>query len=324
MMIIVTGAYGFIGSCLCTYLHNKGHNDIVAVDDFTIERKKLNEASLINCTKVDRNKLWGFLRKHKSDIRVIFHIGARTDTTEMDEDLLDQLNTTYSRRIWEFCADHGIKLLFASSAATYGLGENGYVDNHALVPRLEPLNPYGWSKQLFDLWALNQGHHPPGWYGFKFFNVYGPNEYHKGRMASVIFHAFHQIKEKGFMNLFRSHNPEYADGKQSRDFIYIQDVLDVLYWFFQNEEIENGLYNVGTGKARTFEDLTLATFKAMSRDPIINYIDTPEDIRDNYQYFTEANLNKLRSAGYNNSFTSLEEGVAEYVRNFLNKNAVYH
>lgn len=322
-MIVVTGAYGFIGSCMCAYLKAKGHNDIIGVDDFTKEYKKVNDPSLEGMKKIHRDELWKFLKENAGSIQAIFHLGARTDTTEQDEELLDRLNTTYSKRVWKFCADRDIKLLYASSAATYGIGDQGYIDNHALVPRLEPLNPYGWSKQLFDLWALNQGHQPPQWFGFKFFNVYGPNEYHKGRMASVIFHAFNQIKERGYMNLFRSHHPDFEDGKQSRDFIYIKDVLDVMYWFFLGNDIESGLYNLGTGKARTFEDLTIATFNAMDREIMINYIDTPEDIRDTYQYFTEADLNKLRNAGFDTEFTELEDGVDRYVRNFLLQNKVY-
>lgn len=322
-MIIVTGAYGFIGSCLCAYLKGKGHEEIIAVDDFTKSYKKINDASLTGMKKVHRDELWRFLKNNTSSIQAIFHLGARTDTTEQDEELLDRLNTTYSKQIWTFCADRGIKLLYASSAATYGIGDQGYVDNHALVPRLEPLNPYGWSKHLFDLWALNQGHRPPHWFGFKFFNVYGPNEYHKGRMASVIYHAFNQIKDCGYMKLFKSHHPDYEDGQQSRDFIYIKDVLDVMYWFFEGDDIESGLYNLGTGKARTFEDLTVATFNAMDRDVMINYIDTPEDIRDNYQYYTEADLSKLRKAGYESDFTELEDGIKRYVRNFLIYNKVY-
>jgi ADP-L-glycero-D-manno-heptose 6-epimerase len=322
-MIIVTGAYGFIGSCLCAYLRHKGHQDIVAVDDFSPPHKAANNVALAGMKRVERATFQGFIERNRSKIEVIFHLGARTDTTEQDENLLEELNTSYSKMVWEKCASYHIPLIYASSAATYGMGINGYVDNHALVPRLEPLNPYGWSKQLFDLWALNQGHQPPRWYGLKFFNVYGPNEGHKGRMASVIFHAFKQISEQGSMKLFRSHHPDYPDGGQSRDFIYVKDVLEVMYWLYESREVKSGLYNVGTGQARTFEDLTLATFNAMGVDSLINYIDTPEDIRDNYQYFTEANMDKIRKQGYNKAFTPLEVGVEDYVKNYLMKELGY-
>ena len=316
-MIIVTGAYGFIGSCLCRFLKEKGIDDIVGSDDFTVPHKKANLKSLKGCRRVKRHRLFSFIDKNHSSIEVIFHLGARTDTTENDEELLDRLNTGFSKRLWCKCSDYEIPLIYASSAATYGLGDYGFVDNHALVPRMEPLNPYGWSKQLFDLWAINQGYEPPRWYGLKFFNVYGPNESHKGRMASVAYHAFRQISEFGHMDLFRSHNPEVADGQQSRDFIYIKDVLKIMYWIWQNKAVESGLYNVGTGKARTFEDLAIATFDALGKQPIINYIDTPEDIRDNYQYFTQASMEKLSKQGYPLKFESLEEGIKDYVTNYL-------
>ena len=323
-MIIVTGAFGFIGSCLCAYLRKKGHTDILAVDDFSKSYKSANLPAIEGLEKLDRSGLFKYLKTNKTQIEAIWHMGARTDTTEQNEDLLDALNTAYTKELWEFCSSTDVPLFYASSAATYGIGDHGYSDNHALVPRLEPLNPYGWSKQLFDLWALNQGFTPPRWYGFKFFNVYGPNEYHKGRMASVIFHSVNQIKTNGYMNLFKSHRADFEDGQQSRDFIYIKDVLDMMYWFYEHKSIPSGLYNVGTGIARTFEDLVSATFNAMDLQPIINYIDTPEDIRENYQYFTEADLTKVQGAGYKESFTSLEDGVADYLRNFLLKNQVYH
>ncbi|MCC7245354.1 MAG: NAD-dependent epimerase/dehydratase family protein, partial [Saprospiraceae bacterium] len=208
-----------------------------------------------------------------------------------------------------------------SSAATYGLGETGYVDDHSLIPGLRPLNPYGQSKQDFDVWVLEQTTGakqaaPPHWAGFKFFNVYGPNEYHKGRMASVIMHTVRQIKATGGMKLFRSHRPDFSDGGQSRDFIYVKDVVDVLL-FFMEKRPENGIYNLGTGKARSFLDLAVGTFNAMHLEPNISFIDTPADIRDTYQYFTEADMSKLRSAGYHEPFYGLEAGIEDYVQRYL-------
>jgi ADP-L-glycero-D-manno-heptose 6-epimerase len=218
--------------------------------------------------------------------------------------------------------EYGIPLVYASSAATYGLGENGYSDDHEIIEKLKPLNPYGESKNEFDKWAVGQERKPYFWAGLKFFNVYGPNEYHKGRMASVIFHAFNQIEESGGVKLFRSHNPEYLDGEQLRDFIYVKDVVDVCLFLMLNRD-HSGLYNLGTGKARTFLDLAKATFRALGKEPSIEFIDTPADIRDKYQYFTEADMGKLRSIGYDRPFTSLEDGVKDYVQNYLRSKAYY-
>ena len=317
IMIIVTGAYGFIGSCLCKYLTSSGYKNIVGVDDFTVQHKRSNLSTLTGCRRVKRHRFFSFLDKNSEEIEVIFHLGARTDTSEKDENILSKLNTEYSKKVWLKCSEYNIPLIYASSAATYGLGDYGYVDNHALVPRLEPLNQYGWSKQLFDLWVLNQGFTPPKWFGLKFFNVYGPNEGHKGRMASVVYHAFHQIKETGHVDLFKSHNPEFKDGQQARDFIYVKDVIKVLLWFWEQQGVESGIYNVGTGKAQTFEELASFTFKAMGINPLINYIDTPEFIRDQYQYFTEAVMVKLQNAGFTQPFISLGDGINDYVSNYL-------
>jgi ADP-L-glycero-D-manno-heptose 6-epimerase len=226
------------------------------------------------------------------------------------------LNINYSKEIWNLCANNRIPLVYASSAATYGLGEYGYKDDHEIIEKLKPLNPYGESKNEFDKWVLKQNHTPPFWAGLKFFNVYGPNEYHKGRMASVIFHAFNQIQEKGQVKLFRSHNPNYKDGEQLRDFVYVKDVTEVCM-FLMKEKPASGIYNLGSGKARTFLDLAKNTFYALGKEPNIEFIDTPMDIRDKYQYFTEADMNKLINAGYNKAFTSLEDGVKDYVQNYL-------
>lgn len=315
-MFVVTGAAGFIGSCFVNKLNNKGLKDIVLVDDFDRPEKEQNTAHKSFREKVDRNEFIQWLKSNHKDVSFVIHIGARTDTTEFDKRVFDLLNLHYSMDVWNACVQYKIPLIYASSAATYGLGELGYADDHALVPELKPLNAYGESKNDFDKWVLVQKEEPPFWTGLKFFNVYGPNEYHKKRMASVIFHAYGQIKENGFVRLFRSHRPDFEDGKQLRDFIYVKDVVNVIY-YLMTDRPSSGLYNLGTGQARTFLDLASATFKAMDLPADIRFIDTPEDIRDKYQYFTEAKMDKLRNSGYSEPFYSLEEGVEEYVREFL-------
>lgn len=317
IMIVVTGAAGFIGSQLISKLNNENFNDIIAVDKFGIQSKEANYKDLKIREKVEREIFIDWLSKNGSDVEFIFHIGAKTDTTLFDVALLDRLNTKYTTSVWELCIEHQIPLVYASSAATYGLGEHGYKDDESLITKLKPLNPYGQSKQDFDVWALDQKETPFYWAGLKFFNVYGPNEYHKGRMASVVWHAYNQIKKSGGMKLFRSHNPQYKDGEQMRDFIYVNDVVDVCYWLMHHRK-DSGIYNLGSGKARTFLDLTRATFKAMNVAENISFIDTPEDIRDKYQYFTEADMSKLKNIGYSQPFYSLEEGISNYVGNYLN------
>ena len=255
-------------------------------------------------------------------MKFVFHIGARTDTTEFDVEIFDRLNVHYSQTLWNICVDASIPFVYASSAATYGEGEFGYDDDHSIFPKLQPLNPYGWSKQQFDLWVLKQEKHPPFWAGLKFFNVYGPNEFHKARMASVIFHAFNQINKSGEVKLFRSHRPEYKDGWQLRDFVYVKDVVDVCL-FLMNEKVESSIFNLGTGTARSFYDLADATFKALDKETKIEFIDIPSDIRDKYQYFTEANMQKLITAGYSKPFTSLEDGVTDYVKNYLSNHLYF-
>ncbi|MBL7894482.1 MAG: ADP-glyceromanno-heptose 6-epimerase [Bacteroidia bacterium] len=324
-MIVVTGAAGFIGSCLVSRLNHEGINDIVIVDDFSKTEKTNNYKDKKYKGAVERSQFVNWFKEHAKEITCVFHIGARTDTTEFNKSIFDELNVNYTKDIWKVCTENGISLIYASSAATYGLGEYGYDDDETKIPLLKPLNPYGDSKNDFDIWALGQakdGKCPPHWHGFKFFNVYGPNEYHKARMASVIFHSFNQIKDKGFVKLFRSHNPKYSDGGQLRDFVYVKDLVDVLFFTYKNQ-IKNGIYNLGSGKARTFLDLAKATFKALDKEPNIEFIDTPIDIRDKYQYFTEANMNKLVAQGYNKPFTSLEEGVKDYVQNYLSKKSYY-
>jgi ADP-L-glycero-D-manno-heptose 6-epimerase len=315
-MIVVTGAAGFIGSCLVRHLNKAGFLQIVAVDDFS---KREKDANLNDCTltaKVGRKDFIAWLENFGQEVDFIFHIGARTDTTEFNVQIFDELNLNYSMAVWKACAHFDIPLVYASSAATYGLGELGYKDDHALIPQLKPLNPYGASKNDFDIWALGQVAKPPFWAGLKFFNVYGPNEYHKGRMASVIFHAFHQISNTGGMRLFRSNDPKYKDGEQLRDFVYVKDLVEVCM-FLMREEPESAIYNLGSGKARTFLDLTRATFKAMNQPENISFFDMPEDLRNTYQNFTEADMHKLREAGYTKPFYSLEEGVTDYVKNYL-------
>jgi ADP-L-glycero-D-manno-heptose 6-epimerase len=319
-MIVVTGAAGFISSCLVSELNRAGYNDIVVVDDFSREDKNKNLVGKSLVAKVPRSVFFSWAQDFKGEIEFIFHLGARTDTTEFDKSIFDELNVKYSQDMWQLCAENNIPLVYASSAATYGLGENGYADDHEVVEKLVPLNPYGDSKNDFDKWALKQSSAPPFWAGLKFFNVYGPNEYHKGRMASVIMHAFNQIGSTSAMKLFASHNPDYKDGEQLRDFIYVKDVVSVCKFLMENE-VESGLYNLGTGIARSFNDLANATFKAMGRTADISYIPTPEDIRDKYQYFTEAKMDKLISNGYSQKFYTLEDGVADYVKNYLNTNS---
>ncbi len=316
IMIVVTGAAGFIGSVLTGRLNHDGLTDLVLVDDFTKSEKKKNLENKVFTEKVDRNNFFNWLDDNHENVDFVLHIGARTDTTEFDKTVFDKLNLNYTKEIWTCCARYEIPLIYASSAATYGMGEFGYVDNHEVVEKLKPLNPYGESKNEFDKWALKQKTEPPFWAGLKFFNVYGPNEFHKGRMASVIFHAFHQIKNTGKVKLFKSHNPDFKDGEQLRDFVYVKDVADVII-FLMNKRPASGLYNLGTGKARTFIDLATSTFEALDMQPVIEFIDTPVDIRDKYQYFTQADMSKLLAAGYQKPFTALENGVDDYVRNYL-------
>ena len=320
--IIVTGAAGFIGSYMVGYLNRKGCDNIIIVDKFSVPQKKLNYKDKRIADFVERDRFIEWIYHEPFKIDFVVHLGARTDTTEFDYSIHEKWNVEYSKSIWAYCTEKNVPLIYASSAATYGGGELGYKDDHDIVAQLKPLNPYGVSKNEFDKWALEQARQPPFWAGLKFFNVYGPNEYHKGRMASVIFHAYNQIKETGKVKLFRSHKPQYSDGEQLRDFIHVDDVAAIMYWMMgvvttDASRLTSGIYNVGTGKARSFKDLATAIFTSLNLKPEIEFIDTPEDIREKYQYFTEADMSKLLAAGYDTKFFTLEEGIAAYVNDFL-------
>ena len=318
-MIVITGAAGFIASCLISKFNNEGLTELILVDDFTIIDKEPNYNLKTFYQKVERKHFLEWFETHANIVTQVIHLGARTDTTEFNVELFNELNLNYTKSIWQLCSKFSIPLIYASSAATYGLGEFGYDDDETKLNELKPLNPYGDSKNEFDKWAIQQKSSPFNWQGLKFFNVYGPNEYHKVRMASVILHAFNQIQTTGRVKLFKSHNPKYADGCQLRDFVYVKDVVDVI-WFLYNNHPRNGIYNLGSGQARTFLDLAKATFQALNKPENIEFIDTPVDIRDKYQYFTEANMQKLKNVGYKKHFTTLEEGVEDYVSNYLIQN----
>lgn len=315
-MIIITGAAGFIGSCLVGKLNKENFTDLILVDDFSDPEKMKNLEGKKYSQKIHRDDFIQWLKENQRLVQFVFHIGARTDTTEFNKEIFDRLNLNYTKDLWNVCVEFGLPMVYASSAATYGLGEFGYEDNQEVIGKLKPLNPYGDSKNDFDKWAIAQEKKPYFWVGLKFFNVYGPNEYHKGRMASVIMHAYNQILEKGSVKLFRSHNPEYKDGEQLRDFVYVKDIVDVCYFLLHHRK-DSGIYNLGSGKARTFLDLVKNTFAGVGKEPKIEFIDTPIDIRDKYQYFTEANMTKLKSIGYSKPFHTLEEGVKDYVENYL-------
>ncbi len=321
-MIVVTGAVGFIASALIRKLNDEGHKDIIVVDDFSNQKKNKNLEKKSFLKKIHRNRFSEWLEKEHKEVEFIFHFGARTDTAEFNVKLLNRLNLDYSKTIWRICTQHCIPLVYASSAATYGAGECGYSDEHEIIYNLRPLNPYGISKNEFDKFVISQTDTPPFWAGLKFFNVFGSNEYHKKRMASVIFHAYNQAILYGKIKLFRSHLNEFGDGMQLRDFIYIKDVLNVCY-FFMNSKHVSGIYNLGTGKARTFTDLANAVFKSLNKPPHIEFIDIPDDIRDKYQYYTQADIKKLEKTGCNTQFFSLEEGIADYILYYLNKNLYY-
>ncbi len=320
--IAITGAAGFVGSCLIAHLNELGYTQLILVDDFSKKEKAANLQGKQYLHKVHRDQFIEWCNHHPNTVQFMFHLGAVTDTMLEDYSVFKTMNLNYSKDIWEYCTEQKIPLVYASSAATYGGGSEGYDDDEKRISSLKPLNAYAISKNEFDKWALEQKHKPPFWAGLKFFNVYGPNEYHKGKMASVIFHVYNQIKTNGKAVLFRSHKEGIKDGEQQRDFIYVKDIVSICAWLMTHQK-KSGIYNAGTGKARTFIDLVHAIFAAIDMKPNITFVDTPESIREAYQYFTEANMQKLKSIGYTAAFTPLEDGVKEYVQQYLEKVAYY-
>ena len=320
-MIVITGAAGFIGSCLVSKFNSINVFDLILVDNFSNDLKKANLFGKKFFKKIDRDFFVDWLQKNSSKVSIVYHIGARTDTIESNVEIFNELNLFYSKKLWNICSQAKIPFIYASSAATYGMGEFGFDDDHKYVNKLKPLNPYANSKNDFDKWVLKQSSMPPYWAGFKFFNIYGPNEFHKGRMASVILHAFNQIKSKGLVKLFCSHNPQYSNGGQLRDFMYVKDVVEVLV--FMMEKRESGLYNLGTGEARTFNSLAKSIFNVLEKEINISFVETPITIRHRYQYYTQAKMFKLRSIGYKKEFFSLEDGIKDYVLNYLDKDRFF-
>lgn len=316
MSIVVTGGAGFIGSCVVRTLNDMGINDIYIVDNIMSTEKWMN---MRNKTYIEYIHRSDFLQRINTidDITHIIHMGACSATTEKDFDYLWKNNVEYTKTLWNYCADKNISFIYASSAATYGDGEQGFDDNID-ISLLRPLNGYGYSKQVFDLWTLKQENHPKQYVGLKFFNVFGPNEYFKGSMASMVFHGFNQIKENGEIKLFKSHNPNYTDGGQLRDFIYIKDICSAISWFMQHEDV-SGIYNMGTGVTHSFKELAEATFEALGIEPNIKYIDMPEHLREKYQYYTKATSEKLESIGFDFKTTELKKAVADYVNEHLDK-----
>ncbi len=315
-MIVVTGAAGFIGSYMAGKLNQEGHQDLILVDQFTDPSKISNYVSKRYRQLIDRDVFFEWLNDNHQLVQCIIHLGARTDTIGQDPDNYKKLNLDYSKRIWNSCIQYNLPLIYASSASTYGNGEFGFDDDHQLIDNFKTLNCYAQSKHDFDLWALAQKQQPPFWAGLKFFNVFGPNEYHKGRMASVVYQAFNRISETKKMTLFRSHRPNFEDGEQARDFIYVEDVAKVMLHFMNNQRV-SGIFNVGTGVARTYLDLTRAVFNTMEIKEDISFVNTPKDIRNNYQYYTCAKIDKLRQAGYNQPFASLEDAIQDYIKSYL-------
>lgn len=318
-MVIVTGGAGFIGSCMVRTLNDMGIEDIIIVDHICQTDKWMNLRNKTYTEYINRDEFLMRLPEFAGKTTHVIHMGACSATTEKDFDFLYKNNLEYTKALWKFCTENQCSFIYASSAATYGDGEQGF-DDQEDIRRLRPLNGYGYSKQLFDLWVEKELQTdrpaPKQHVGFKFFNVYGPNEYFKGSMASVVLHTFEKITETGEMGLFKSYKPEYQDGGQLRDFIYVKDICKVIRYMMENPEI-NGLFNLGTGQARTFEDLASATFRAMGLTPKIKYVDMPEGLRPKYQYYTQAKMDKLQNVGYTEAFYSLEAGVEDYVRNYL-------
>lgn len=320
-MILVTGAAGFIGSVIVKHLNEKGHQDLLICDNFESGDKWKNLRGLKYDSFVQVEDLFDHpVWKKPGGLKAIYHMGACSDTTQLDMDYLYKNNTEFTNRLLTLAASKNIPIVYASSAATYGAGELGYSDEHKGVPGLRPLNKYGYSKQLSDEWILKQKKKPRVWFGVKFFNVFGPHEYHKGKMSSVVFQSFNQIKDVGFVKLFKSHRPDFRDGEQLRDFVYVKDVVRAMLELIEAGKKKpslSGIYNLGTGEARSFHDLTKATFKAMDLEPKIEFIDMPMELRNQYQYFTQAEMGKLKKALPKFKFMKLEDAVEDYVRNHL-------
>ena len=316
-MIVVTGGAGFIGSAIVWKLNQLGEDKIIIVDELGTDEKWKNLVPLKFEDFEHKDDFISMIIERDVPFKIdsVIHMGANSSTTEKDADHLFSNNYLYTKELSKYCLEKNIRFIYASSAATYGDGSLGFDDNENKLATLRPLNMYGYSKQMFDLWAKRNGVFDKT-VGLKYFNVYGPNEYHKGDMRSVVHKAFEQIRDTGKVKLFKSLNPKYKDGEQLRDFIYIKDAVDITLFFLDKPDI-NGLYNIGTGKARKWNDLVTAIFKALNKEVNIEYIDLPEHLQEKYQYFTEANINKIKKAGFNSSITSLEDGVADYVKNYL-------
>jgi ADP-L-glycero-D-manno-heptose 6-epimerase len=327
-MIVITGGAGFIGSNLVARLEARGGAGLVIVDHLGSGDKWRNLGKREVLAIVPPTEFFPYLNQHRSAIQTVFHLGASSSTTETDIDYVVQTNFTLSQQIWRWCADNRTRLIYASSAATYGDGAEGFDDDPSGsgLARLKPLNAYGWSKHLFDRWAARQAERgypcPPSWAGVKFFNVYGPNEYHKGGQLSVALQLYQQIAAGGEATLFRSCHPDFADGGQKRDFVWIEDVVELLIWLEDQPKLA-GIFNAGSGKARSFAELAHAVYAALGRAPELRYIDMPESLRGNYQYFTEARLERLRQAGYTRPMTGLEDGIKHYVQDFLTRSDMY-
>jgi ADP-L-glycero-D-manno-heptose 6-epimerase len=321
-MFVVTGGAGFIGSNIVAALEERGRSPVAVCDRLHEGDKWRNVAKRELVDIVSPENLFAFLDGHRLAVDAVIHMGAISSTTETDADKIVAVNFGLSLRLWKWCTRHGVRFIYASSAATYGDGGQGFVDDATptALAKLRPLNPYGWSKHLFDRrvarMLANGEDQPPQWVGLKFFNVYGPNEYHKAEQKSVVAHIFPNAAAGKPARLFKSHHPDYADGGQKRDFVWVGDCTDIVLWLLDNDHV-NGLFNCGTGTARTFADLAAAVFQALGRKPQIEYVPTPESLRDKYQYFTQADMSRLVAAGYRKPFTTLEDGVARYVRDYL-------
>lgn len=320
-MILITGAAGFIGSVIVQYLNQQGVNDLLLCDHFESgdkwkNLKNLKYDSFVQVENLFDHAIW----KKQGGLKAIYHMGACSDTTELNMDYLYENNTEFTNHLLSLATQKNIPIVYASSAATYGAGEQGYSDDHKGISKLRPLNKYGYSKQLSDEWILKQKKKPRVWFGVKFFNVFGPNEYHKGKMSSVVFQSYNQIKDVGSVKLFKSHRPDYKDGEQLRDFVYVKDVVRAMVELIdagKKKPALSGIYNLGTGEARSFYDLVKATFKSMDKKPEIQFIDMPMELRNQYQYYTQAEMNKLKKALPKFKFMKLEDAVNDYVRNHL-------